>query len=154
LIDYKLGNKMLSGTNFNAIRHGLHKMTLEGRETGLVTGNGVNQSGGENTAQAKVQTYWEHLRSQQIIESVVYNAGYWKVRQVTLGYDFTRYVPAKWPVKGLKLDFVANNVLIIKKWVDNIDPESVGYGTDAMVGLESPGLPTTRGLGVNLNVKF
>ena len=30
-IDYKLGNKMLSGTNFNAVRHGLHKMTLEGR---------------------------------------------------------------------------------------------------------------------------
>ena len=56
-----------------------------------------------------------------------------------LGYDFTKYIPAKWPVKGVKLDFVANNVLIIKKWVDNIDPESVGYGTDAMVGLESPG---------------
>jgi outer membrane receptor protein involved in Fe transport len=154
LVDYKLGNKMLSGTNFNAIRHGLHKMTLEGRETGFVTGNGVNQSGGENTAQAKVQTYWEHLRSQQIIESVIYNGGYWKLRQITLGYDFTKYIPVKWPVKGLKLDFVANNVLIIKKWVDNIDPESVGYGTDAMVGLESPGLPTTRGLGFNLNIKF
>ncbi|HEU4901164.1 MAG TPA: SusC/RagA family TonB-linked outer membrane protein [Flavisolibacter sp.] len=154
LVDYKLGNKMLSGTNFNAIRHGLHKMTLEGRETGFVTGNGVNQSGGENTAQAKVQTYWEHLRSQQIIESVIYNGGYWKLRQITLGYDFTKYIPVTWPVKGLKLDFVANNVLIIKKWVDNIDPESVGYGTDAMVGLESPGLPTTRGLGFNLNIKF
>ena len=36
LIDYKLGNKMLSGTNFNAVRHGLHKMTLEGREGGVV----------------------------------------------------------------------------------------------------------------------
>ena len=43
-IDYKLGNKMLSGTNFNAIRHGLHKMTLEGREGGVV-GEGVNQAG-------------------------------------------------------------------------------------------------------------
>lgn len=154
LIDYKLGNMMLSGTNFNAIRHGLHKMTLEGRESGNVIGKGVTQSGAENTAPAKVQTYWEHLRSQQIVESVVYNGGYWKVRQVSLGYDFTRYIPVKWPVKGLKLDFVANNLLIIKKWVDNIDPESVGYGTDAMVGLESPGLPTTRGLGVNLNIKF
>lgn len=154
LIDYKLGNMMLSGTNFNAIRHGLHKMTLEGRESGNVIGKGVTQSGAENTAPAKVQTYWEHLRSQQIVESVVYNGGYWKVRQASLGYDFTRYIPVKWPVKGLKLDFVANNLLIIKKWVDNIDPESVGYGTDAMVGLESPGLPTTRGLGVNLNIKF
>src|SRR5439155_9433714 len=30
-IDYKLGNKMLSGTNFNAYREGLHKNTLQGR---------------------------------------------------------------------------------------------------------------------------
>lgn len=153
-IDYKLGHKVLSGTNFNAVRHGLHKRTLEGRSTGFVTGNGVNQAGGVNSAQAPVQTYWEHLRTQGIVESIVYDAGYWKLRQITLGYDFTKYVPAKWPIKGVKLDFVANNILIIKKWIDNIDPETVGYGIDNMIGLESPGVPTTRGLGVNVNIKF
>lgn len=152
-IDYKLGGKMLSGTNFNAIRHGLHMRTLEGREGGVV-GKGVTQSGDVNTVAAPVQAYWEHLRTQQIIESVIYNAGYWKLRQVSLGYDLTKLIPAKWPIKGLKLDLVANNVLIIKKWVDNIDPESFGFASDNNVGLESPGLPTTRGIGVNLNVKF
>jgi len=152
-IDYKLGNKMLSGTNFNAVRHGLHKMTLEGREGG-VKGAGVDASGNPNTAIAPVQTYWEHLRSQQIIEPVIYNGGYWKLRQLSLGYDFTRHVPAKCPIKGLKLDLVANNVLLIKKWVDNIDPETFGFGSDNQVGLESPGLPTTRSLGLNLNIKF
>ncbi|WP_315821490.1 SusC/RagA family TonB-linked outer membrane protein [Paraflavitalea speifideaquila] len=74
-IDYKLGGKMLSGTNFNAVRHGLHQMTLEGR-TGGVKGNGVDANGNPNNAVAPVQTYWEHLRSQQIVEAVVYNAGY------------------------------------------------------------------------------
>ena len=152
-IDYKLGGKMLSGTNFNAIRHGLHMRTLEGREGGVV-GIGVTQSGVQNTVAAPVQTYWEHLRSQQIIESVIYNAGYWKLRQISLGYDLTKFIPAKWPIKGLKIDLVANNVLIIKKWVDNIDPESFGFASDNNVGLESPGLPTTRGIGFNLNVKF
>jgi TonB-linked SusC/RagA family outer membrane protein len=152
-IDFKLGNKMLSGTNFNAVRHGLHKWTLEGR-TDSVLGQGVNTAGGVNTKRAAVQTYWEHLRSQQIVEAVIYNGGYWKLRQITLGYDFTRYIPVKWPIKGLKLDFVANNVLIIKKWVDNMDPESFGFASDNMVGLESPGLPTTRGLGLNLNIRF
>jgi TonB-linked SusC/RagA family outer membrane protein len=153
-IDYKLGGKMLSGTNFNAYREGLHKNTLQGRSTGFVIGNGVNQAGGMNTAQAAVQTYWEHLRSQQIVESVIYNAGYWKLRQVSLGYDLTKFIPARWPIKGLKIDLIANNVLIIKKWVDNIDPETVGYGVDNMLGLESPGVPTTRSVGVNLNIKF
>ena len=153
LVDYKLGNKILSGTNFNAVRHGLHKMTLEGR-VGGVKGVGVDASGAPNNAVAPVQTYWEHLRSQQIVEPVIYNGGYWKLRQISLGYDLTKHIPAKWPVKGLKVDLVANNVLIIKKWVENIDPETFGYGSDNQVGLESPGLPTTRSIGVNLNIKF
>jgi hypothetical protein len=152
-IDYKLGGKVLSGTNFNAIRHGLHMRSLEGRETGVV-GNGVDQNGNVNKVSVPVQTYWEHLRTQQIVESVIYDGGYWKLRQLTLGYDFTKFIPSKWPVKGLKLDLVANNVLIIKKWIDNVDPESFGFSSDNQVGLESPGLPTTRGMGVNLNVKF
>ncbi|HSC38147.1 MAG TPA: outer membrane beta-barrel protein, partial [Chitinophagaceae bacterium] len=152
-IDYKLGGKVLSGTNFNAIREGLHMRTLEGRETGVV-GKGVNQAGVTNTVSVAVQTYWEHLRTQQIVESVIYNGGYWKLRQLTLGYDFTKFIPSKWPVKGLKLDFVANNVLVIKKWIDNVDPESFGFSSDSQVGLESPGIPTTRGMGVNLNIKF
>jgi outer membrane receptor protein involved in Fe transport len=153
LIDYKLGNKMLSGTNFNAIREGLHKMTLVGREGG-VKGVGVNQSGTPNTVTTPVQTYWEHLRSQGIIEPVIYNGGYWKIRQITLGYDFTKFVPGKWPVKGIRLSLVANNVAILKKWVDNIDPETFGYSSDNLVGMESTGLPSTRGIGFNLNVKF
>ncbi|HET9279328.1 MAG TPA: SusC/RagA family TonB-linked outer membrane protein [Flavitalea sp.] len=154
LIDYKLGNKMLSGTNFNAIRHGLHKMTLEGRDNGII-GNGVNQAGAVNNVKVfPVDPYWGYLRSQGMMEDVVYNGGYWKLRQITLGYDFTKYLPGKWPIKGVKLSLVASNVLILKKWVDNIDPESFGYSSDNLIGLESTGVPTTRGLGFNLNVKF
>ncbi|GAA0878214.1 TonB-dependent receptor [Algoriphagus jejuensis] len=153
LIDFKLGGKMLSGTNFNATRHGLHKMTLEGREGGVV-GDGVNEAGETNTAVAPVQSYWEVVRSQALVEPVIYDAGYWKLRQITLSYDFTKHLPADQPFKSIKLSLVANNVFMITKWVDNIDPESFGYSSDNLVGMESTGLPTTRGLGFNLNVKF
>lgn len=153
LIDFKLGNKMLSGTNFNLVRHGLHKMTLEGRQGG-VTGDGVNESGGKNTAVAPVQSYWEVVRSQALIEPVIFDGGYWKLRQITMGYDFSRYLKANWPVKGIRLNLVANNVLILKKWIDNIDPETFGYSSDNLIGMESTGLPSTRGIGFNLNIKF
>ena len=154
LIDYKLGNKMLSGTNFNAIRHGLHKKTLEGRDNGII-GQGVNQAGAVNNVKVfPVDPYWGYLRSQGMMEEVIYNGGYWKLRQITLGYDFTKYLPGKWPIKGVKLSLVANNVAMLKKWVDNIDPESFGYSSDNLIGLESTGIPTTRGIGFNLNVKF
>jgi hypothetical protein len=153
LIDYKLGGKMISGTNFNAVRHGLHKMTLEGREGGVI-GDGVNPSGGPNTVVANIQTYWEHVRSKQIVEPIVYNSGYWKLRQITLGYDFTKFLPDNFPVKSVKLSLVANNVLMIKKWVPNIDPESFGYSSDNLVGLEAPGMPPTRSYGFKFNAKF
>lgn len=153
LIDFRLGGIMISGTNFNAVRHGLHKMTLEGREGGVV-GDGVNQAGEPNTVVAPVQPYWEIVRSQGLVEPIIYDAGFWKLRQVTAGYDFTKLIPQKWPISGLRLNLVANNVFMLKKWVDNIDPESFGFASDNLVGMESTGLPTTRGLGFNLNVKF
>lgn len=153
LVDFKLGNSMISGTNFNATRHGLHKMTLEGREGG-VKGVGVNEQGETNEVIAKVQPYWEVVRSQGLVEPIVYKAGFWKLRQITAGYDFTKMLPAKFPIKGLRLNFVGNNVLLIKKWVPNIDPESFGYASDNIMGLEASGLPTTRSMGFSLNVKF
>ena len=154
LIDFKLGNKMLSGTNFNLVRHGLHKMTLPGRAEGGIIGEGVDIDGNPNTVVAGVQPYWEVVRSQALVEPVVYNGGYWKLRQVTLGYDFTKFLPDNFPVRGVRLSFVANNVLMLKKWVDNIDPESFGYSSDNVVGMESTGVPTTRGMGFNLNVRL
>ncbi|WP_276373839.1 SusC/RagA family TonB-linked outer membrane protein [Chryseolinea sp. H1M3-3] len=154
LIDFKLGNKMLSGTNFNAYRHGLHKETLAGRESGVV-GQGVNEAGEPNTvAVFPVQPFYEVVRSKGLIEPVIYNGGYWKLRQITLGYDFTKFLPENFPVKGVRLSLVANNVLMLKKWIPNIDPESFGYSSDNLIGMESTGLPTTRNMGFNLNVKF
>jgi hypothetical protein len=154
LIDFKLGNTMLSGTNFNAVRHGLHKMTIEGRSTNGITAVGVNSNGETNAVKANVQDYWSVVRSQALIEPVIYNGGYWKLRQITAGYDISKFIPKNTPIQGAKISFVANNVLMLKKWVDNIDPESFGYSSDNLVGMESTGLPTTRSLGFNLNVKF
>ena len=153
LIDFKLGNLMLSGTNFNATRHGLHKMTLLGREGGVV-GEGVNEEGEINDVVAGVQPFWEVVRSKGLVEPVVYDGGYWKLRQISVGYDFTRFLPEGFPVKAVRLNLVANNVAMLKKWVDNIDPESFGYTSDNLVGMESTGLPTTRSIGFNLNVKL
>ncbi|MDZ4709839.1 MAG: TonB-dependent receptor, partial [Saprospiraceae bacterium] len=152
LIDFKLGNQMLSGTNFNLTRHGLHQQTLAGR-AGIV-GDGVNEKGEVNTVKANIQPYWEVVRSLALIEPVVYNGGYWKLRQITASYDLTKFIPSNIPIEGIKLSFVANNVLMLKKWIPNIDPESFGYSSDNLVGMESTGLPTTRSIGFNLNVKF
>ena len=145
---------MLSGTNFNLVRHGLHKMSLEGRDTGGVVGVGVNEKGEVNAVKAPVQAYWEVVRSQALVEPVIYNSGFWKLRQITLGYDLSKYIPKNVPINNVRLSIVSNNVLMLKKWVPNIDPDSFGFTSDNIVGLESTGVPTTRSIGFNLNVKF
>jgi len=155
LVDFKLGHKLISGTNHNAWRHGLHKATLVGREANQVLGVGVNPNGQVNQTKAGLQAFYETVRSQNIAEQFVYNAGLWQMRQITLGYDFTKLIPARLSfIKGLRLNGVANNVFVIKKWVDNIHPEQSGLPSDNLVGLEATGLPVTRSIGFNLNVKF
>ncbi len=154
LIDFKLGNQVLSGTNFNAYRHGLHKETLVGRESGVI-GDGVNEAGEVNNVTVfPVQPFYEVVRSKGLVEPIVYDGGYWKLRQITVGYDFTKYLPENLPFRAVRLDLVANNVLMLKKWMPNIDPESFGYTCDNLVGMESTGVPTTRSMGFNLNIKF
>lgn len=155
LIDFKLGHKMISGTNHNAWRHGLHKATLVGREQGFIIGDGVNPNGEVNQTKSGVQAYYETVRSQNIAEEFVYNAGLWQLRQITLGYDFSKFLPSTIPfIKGIRLNAVANNVAVIKKWVPNIHPEQFGFPSDNLIGLEATGLPVTRSVGFNLNLRF
>lgn len=168
LIDFKLGHKMISGTNFNAWRHGLHKGTLVGREDNFVVGDGVviteevrNDQGqvistsyAENTVQTDLQTYYETVRSANLMEEHVYDAGFWNLRQVSVGYDFTQHLSPNLFIKGLRLNVVGNNVLVLKKWVPNIHPEQFGFSSDNLVGLEAHGLPISRSIGFNLNFRF
>lgn len=146
---------MISGTNHNSWRHGLLKETLVGRDVGYVIGEGVNPNGEINKTQSGVQAFYETVRSQNIAEQFVYNAGLWQLRQVTLGYDFSKFLPDNIPfIKGARLSVVSNNVAVLKKWVPTIHPDQFGYPSDNLIGLEATGLPVTRSTGFNLNLRF
>ena len=152
LIDFKLGHKMISGTHTNAYRHGLDKATLEGREQGFVVGDGVNPNGETNTVQTPVQRFYETIRSFRGSEQSVFDAGSWQLRQMNLGYQFN--IPSNKYISGLQISLVANNVAVLKKWVPHIHPDQNALIGDTEAGLEATGLPVTRDIGVNLNLKF
>ncbi len=154
LIDFKLGHKMISGTHINAYRHGLDKATLVGRDVGFVVGEGVNPDGGVNTAQAEIQPFYQVIRSYRASEQSVFNAGSWQLRQLSLGYDFTDHLEQIKFIKGLKFDIIMNNVAVLKQWVPHIHPDQNGIYGDNFTGLEATGLPITRDIGFNINMKF
>ena len=159
LIDFKLGKNYIldGGSNRNYWRHGLHKGTLPGRENGYIIGDGVNPDGKVNTTKAAIQPYYESITGNRIAEPFIFKAGFWKLRQVSVSYDFTNMLlsnTSKSFIKDVKLSLVSNNVAVLKKWSDNMDPEEVYGFSNTSNGAGWSSLPITRSFGFNLNVKF
>ncbi len=142
LIDYQFGGYVHSGTNTVAYQRGLHKNTLVGRESGI-----------GSVAPEDVQDYYGRIGS-QISEDFIYKSDFIKFRELSFGYNFGG---DEWldgtPINGMTLSLVGRNLFIIHKESDNIDPES-SFNQGNGQGLEYGSLPTTRTIGLNLNIKF
>ncbi len=154
LFDYKFGAKVLSATNHYSIVDGLHKMTLEGRETGVVA-SGVLATGETNTRNVPAYTYYPALVT-NISRLNVFNADFIKLRQVVLSY----HLPEKWftgsklPFEDLSLSLVGRNLATLLKHTENFDPEA-GFSSDLRyAGTEGAQLPSTRTFGFTLNARF
>lgn len=151
-IDYKAGGKLLSSTSLNLLREGLSKESLVGREGGVVF-PGVNADGSPNTIAVNAEDFYASYRSSGILDPFIYNSGFVKLRSLSLGYDLGKFINKRY-VKSVVLSAVCRNVLIIKKYTPNIDPEAIASSGDTLTGYEQASLPTTRTYGFNLNVKF
>lgn len=149
LIDFKAGGRIYSGTNANAYAYGLHKETLSGREGGVVV-TGVDDNGEAKTTTVAADDYYSKLSTISALQ--VYKSDFIKFRSLSLTYDFTRSALHN-RLKGISVSVVGRNLFYFKRSTPNIDPES-NYSNSNAQGLEYAGLPTTRSVGVNLNVKF
>lgn len=152
LIDYRFGNKVLSATNYYSIFRGENKMTLPGRETGVV-GTGVTESGSPNTVSVPAEAYYQTL-ARNISALNVLDGSFIKLRQVTFGYTIPSSAIANTPFNSITLSAVARNLWTIMKHTDNIDPESNFAPGINYAGIEGTSVPTVRTYGLNLNFKF
>ncbi|MEB0263416.1 SusC/RagA family TonB-linked outer membrane protein [Mucilaginibacter sp. 10I4] len=152
LIDYRFGNKVLSATEYTSILGGLNKLTLEGRETGVV-GVGVTPTGAVNTVNVPAQTYYQAL-ARNVYTVDVLDGSFIKLRQVTLGYTFNAAFLRSTPFSSIGVSAVGRNLWTIMKHTKNIDPES-GFSADPRyAGIEGNSLPFARTYGLNVNFKF
>lgn len=87
----------------------------------------------------------------------VYDGTVYRLREVTLGYDFPKSLFRRLPIGSLSLSFTGRNL-----WHEapntpkytNFDPEVNSFGSTSTQGIELSAAPTTRRFGVNLNVTF
>lgn len=151
LIDAKFGGSILSGTNNNVYSFGRHIKTLPGREGGVI-GKGVKENGTPNDVKVDPMTYYMAVGN-SITEEFVYDASFIKLRELSIGYNFPKTIINKIGLSDLSVSVVGRNLWNIYDKVPLVDPES-SFNNGNAQGLEMYGLPATRSIGFNLNVKF
>ncbi|MEO5562509.1 MAG: hypothetical protein ABIR18_03720, partial [Chitinophagaceae bacterium] len=161
-IDYKFGGTVLSSTLLNMTRQGHSKLSLQGREGGLIFPAVYESSGAPNTTAITVagnglQTFYTDYRNLQIGDPFTFKSDFVKLRNVSIAYSFTellRKVALVKFVKGLTLSASCRNVAILHKDLPGLDPEAIQSSGDIRAGYENSSLPTTRNYNLTLNVKF
>jgi TonB-linked SusC/RagA family outer membrane protein len=158
LIDAKFGGSVHSGTNRELMLRGLHKKTLEGRETGLVVSGIDNATGNPFTMTVEprsLSTYYGYIgaESQGISEEFVYSTDFIKFRELSLSYNVPKKVLENLFISDLRLSLIGRNLFFISKDIDNVDPEAALNNLNSQ-GIERFGIPSTTSLGFSINVKF
>ncbi len=151
-VDFKAGYKIMSNSNLNFYREGLSKESLIGREGG-VTFAGVNTDGSANSNKVEAEQFYTQYRGTGIATPFIYDGSFVRWRSLSVGYDLSKYF-TKTFIKGLTVSAVVHNVLMIKKYLANLDPEAQVSVSDNLQGIETHTLPTTRSFGLNVNVKL
>ncbi|TWI85578.1 TonB-linked SusC/RagA family outer membrane protein [Lacibacter cauensis] len=160
--DYKFGGTVISSTLLNMTRQGHSKLSLVGREDGLIFPAVYESTGLPNTTKITVagnglQTFYTDYRNLQIGDPFVFKSDFVKLRNISLAYDFYDLLKKssflKF-VKGLSLSASCRNVAILYKDLPGLDPEAIQSSGDIRAGYENSSLPTTRNYNLTLNVKF
>lgn len=168
-IDYKFGGIVLSSTLLNMTRQGHSKLSLEGREGGLIFPGVYASSGLPNNdtirvavtqpqlTNANLFNFYTEYRNAQVGDPFVFKSDFIKLRNISVAYNFTNSINKvaflKF-VKGLVLSASCRNVAILYKDLPGLDPEAIQSSGDTRAGYENASLPTTRNYNVTLNVKF
>lgn len=167
LFDIRSGGEVYSHTQTVGREGGQLIETLEGRANGYdlslegngVIGDGVVQNADGTFSQNNVKLSAREWHStytlgRSLIEGVMYDASFTKLREVRLGYTLPNRLLKRTSLRDLNVTLVGRNLALWTK-VPHIDPEtSSTAGGTVIPGVESVALPSTRSWGVNLSFRF
>jgi hypothetical protein len=143
-------------------RQGHSKLSLQGREGGLIFPAVYESSGLPNATAIQVagnglQTFYTDYRNLQIGDPFTFKSDFVKLRNISIAYDFTNLIQKENMlrfIKGVSLSAACRNVAILYKDLPGLDPEAIQSSGDIRAGYENSSLPTTRNYNLTLNVKF
>jgi TonB-linked SusC/RagA family outer membrane protein len=116
--------------------------------------DGVAPDGTPNQVRANGSVYttaWGYARAPNKLH--VYDAGYIKLREATITYNFESKTIEKTPFTNVGLSLIGRNLWIIDKSTPYADPEA-GLSSGNVQGYQSGAYPAIREIGMSLKLQF
>jgi hypothetical protein len=162
-MDGRIGGTLVSGTEMNLAFSGIPEVTGQFREGGLSLG-GVDATGAPVSQTIDAQGFWQIASGKRYGagEFFAYDATSFRLRELTFGYE----IPVKSNVvKSVRLSAVGRNLFWLYRGSSLLDIPGIGkrkmwfdpdmsLGNGNFQGVEYGTLPSTRSLGLNLQVTF
>ncbi|MBC3787861.1 SusC/RagA family TonB-linked outer membrane protein [Spirosoma utsteinense] len=159
LVDIRSGGNLFDEGTGTARWTGQYAETGIGREEGII-GKGVVKVGTveqptyiPNTTIVPASALYGYNNPRRYHEAAIFDASYVKLREVTLGYQIPPALLSRIKVRSAKISLVGRNVLMLFKNTPHIDPEADRFGSNSQ-GFAYGELPSSRSMGVNLNLSF
>jgi TonB-linked SusC/RagA family outer membrane protein len=167
MIDFQSGGQFFSWSKMLAVKSGQAAETAVVNDKGfnvrepLANGGGVkvngisSTTGQEVTAYVDARSYFRNTIGTRIYEEWLFDASYVKLREVSLGFRFTKNMLAGTPFNSAKISLIARNPLMI--WQNapkGLEPSELSSGANGISWLEKGEFQTVRSYGVNLNFSF
>ncbi|MFS4416538.1 SusC/RagA family TonB-linked outer membrane protein [Maribacter sp. 2307ULW6-5] len=163
LIDIRQGGSVTSFSEAILARDGVLDYTTEGRDGGLVFGDNffsgetaVRQDGSPNTVAVTAEDFWNRVggRNTPVGEAFVRDLSNIRLRELVLGYTLPESILSNTFLTRANVSLVGRNLFFISNKAENFDPEILGGTDNESEGREAFALPTTRNIGVSINLSF
>ncbi len=117
---------------------------------------GVTAAGAANTVATTAEQYWKFVggRNTPVGEVWAYDATNIRLREASLSYTLPKNLLKNVPFQAASVSLTGRNLFFIVNKAKGFDPESTAGSTNTSVGQEGFSLPTTRQIGLNLNLSF
>jgi TonB-linked SusC/RagA family outer membrane protein len=154
LVTARVGGNVSSFTNAIIYADGQTAETLPGRDSYVFPG--VTAAGTPNTVATTAETYWKFVggRNSPIGEVWSYSATNVRLREASVSYALPKNLFKKAPFQAASVSLVGRNLFFILNKAPGFDPESTAGATNTSVGQEGFSLPSTRQIGLNINLSF
>ena len=164
LVDGRVGGTIVSGTEMNLAFSGIPAVTENYRD-GNWNLHAVNENGDAVSTTINAQDFWQTASSKDYGagEFFAYDATNFRLREANIGYEFP--TPKTGIIKGAKISLVGRNLFWFYRGKSLLDIPGVGkrtmyfdpdvtLGNGNWQGVEYGALPSTRTIGLNLQLTF